>query len=188
MIEDSPYSKLYFEKELPSISLLVPKQSFHLGSFSKTLAPALRIGWIRADKKLLQPLIAYKEAMDLHTNGLVQHILDDYLKDETHYKKHLEILRFTYHDKMEFFAQMIAELLPNFIFEKPKGGMFIYGRFENVDTSALLEKCLEKKVLFVPGVEFYTHNKINNEIRFNFTNASKEEIRKGLNTIKNRLH
>jgi len=54
MIEDSPYSKLYFDKELPSISLLVPKQSFHLGSFSKTLAPAFHIRWIRADKKLLQ--------------------------------------------------------------------------------------------------------------------------------------
>ncbi len=184
MIEDSPYSKLYFEEELPSISSLVPKQSFHLGSFSKTLAPALRIGWIRADKNLLQPLIAYKEAMDLHTNGLVQYILDDYLEDENHYKKHLALLRATYHDKMEFFAQILGELLPDFLFSKPKGGMFIYGKFENIDTSKLVQKCLEKEVLFVPGVEFYTHKNINNEIRFNFTNASKEEIKKGLTTIK----
>jgi len=55
------------------------KNSFHLGSFSKILAPSLRIGWIRADKELLKPLISYKEAMDLHTNGLSQYILNDYL-------------------------------------------------------------------------------------------------------------
>lgn len=187
MIEDSPYSKLYFEKELPSISSLIPKQSFHLGSFSKTLAPALRIGWIRADKKLLQPLISYKEAMDLHTNGLVQHILNDYLEDENHYKKHLEVLRVTYQDKMKFFVQMLDELLPSFLFTKPKGGMFIYGRFEGIDTFELVQKCLEKEVLFVPGIEFYTHKNINNEIRFNFTNASKEEIKEGLKIIKNIL-
>ena len=183
MIEDSPYSKLYFEEEMPSISTLIPKQSFHLGSFSKTLAPALRIGWIRADKKLLQPLIAYKEAMDLHTNGLVQHILDAYLEEGNHYKNHLDILRNAYHDKMEFFVQMLDELLPSFIYAKPKGGMFIYGRFTDINTSVLVQKCLEKEVLFVPGAEFYTHEKVNNEIRFNFTNASREEIKKGLMII-----
>jgi len=59
IIEDAPYSKLYFQEEQKSISSLLPKQSYHLGTFSKTLAPALRIGWIRADKTLLEPLIAY---------------------------------------------------------------------------------------------------------------------------------
>lgn len=183
MIEDTPYSKLYFEEELPSISALIPKQSFYLGSFSKTLSPALRIGWIRADKKLLQPLIAYKEAMDLHTNGLVQHILNDYLTDESNYKKHLALLRGTYHDKMLYFTQMLDALLPSFIYTKPKGGMFIYGSIKGIDTSKLVQKCLEKEVVFVPGREFYTHEEKNNEIRFNFTHASKEEIKKGLMAI-----
>ncbi len=184
LIEDSPYNKLYFHAPLPSISLLIPKNSFHLGSFSKSLAPALRIGWIRADKKLLEPLIAYKEAMDLHTNGLVQHILDAYLEKETNYEAHLEMLRDSYHDKMLYFTSILNELLPSFIYNKPKGGMFIYGKFKGIDTTILLQKCLEKEVLFVPGAEFYTHNNITNEIRFNFTHSTKEQIKKGLTIIK----
>ena len=81
LIEDAPYSELYFKEKNQSISALLPDQSFHLGSFSKALAPSLRLGWIRADKTLLEPLLAYKEAMDLHSNGLSQAIVDHYLTD-----------------------------------------------------------------------------------------------------------
>ena len=187
LIEDSPYSKLYFKREYKSISSMIPNQSYHLGSFSKTLAPALRIGWIRADTKLLQPLIAYKEAMDLHTNGLVQYILNDYLEDMNSYENHLVLLRKDYHRKMLFFSKMLDHVLPSFIYRKPKGGMFIYGKFINIDTSSLVKKCLKKGVVFVPGVEFYLDDKNKNEIRFNFTNASQKDIINGLEIIKNVL-
>jgi len=184
LIEDSPYSKLYFKRAYKSISSLVPRQSYSLGSFSKTLAPALRIGWIRADAKLLEPLIGYKEAMDLHTNGLVQYILNDYLEDMSSYEDHLALLRKEYHRKMLFFSKMLDQILPSFIYIKPKGGMFIYGKFINVDTSSLVEKCLEKGVVFVPGIEFYLDDKNKNEIRFNFTNARQKDIMDGLQIIK----
>ena len=187
LIEDSPYSKLYFEEEYPSISSLIPKQSFHLGTFSKTLAPALRIGWIRADRELLEPLIAYKETMDLHTNGLAQQIVDDYLGVKNQYAKHLEMLRKDYKNKMEFFAEKLDEILPQFIYNKPKGGMFIYGKFLGVDSSVLLQRCLEKEVVFVPGVEFYLGDEVRGEIRFNFTNASYDEVVKGLKVISKSL-
>jgi len=183
LIEDAPYSELYFEDDLPSISSMVPNQSYHLGTFSKTLAPALRIGWIRADKKLLEPLIPYKEAMDLHSNGLSQTILDDYLSDMTQYKEHLEVLREAYRKKMEFFAVTIDEVLPTFNYKRPKGGMFIYGSFPNVDTSKLLKQALAHGVVFVPGTEFYNHEECNNEIRFNFSLASEEEVLLGLAMI-----
>lgn len=183
LIEDSPYQKLYFKEEYKSISSMIPNQSYHLGSFSKTLAPALRIGWIRADKRLLQPLIAYKEAMDLHTNGLAQYILNDYLKERNTYKNHLIVIRKAYHEKMRFFSKMLDQILPNFIYVKPKGGMFIYGKFKHIDTSILLKECLNNGVVFVPGVEFYLENENENEIRFNFTNASQNDIIDGLRMI-----
>ncbi len=184
LIEDGPYSRIYFEQMYPSISSLIPKQSFHLGSFSKTLAPALRVGWIRSDKKLLQPLIAYKEAMDLHTNGLAQHMLNEYLEDPNLYKEHLSTLRESYHNKMKFFTKTLDRLLPTFIYTKPKGGMFVYGTLPDIDTSDLVQKCLEQNVIFVPGIEFYIHSKNKNEIRFNFSHASYEEMEIGLKIIK----
>jgi len=187
IIEDAPYTELYFEKRNSVISKNLPKNSFHLGSFSKTLAPSLRIGWIRADESLLNPLIPYKEAMDLHTNGLSQYILNDYLSDINKYKEHIAILRKEYKTKMLTFKKYLEIYLPSFEYVEPKGGMFFYGKLKDVDTSLFVQECLKKDVVFVPGIEFYNDNNIQDEIRFNFTHSSEDEIKKGLLTIKNVL-
>ncbi|MEA3384065.1 MAG: PLP-dependent aminotransferase family protein [Campylobacterota bacterium] len=180
LIEDSPYTNLYFDKKSISISSMVPNNSFHLGSFSKTLAPALRIGWIRANTKLLEPLIAYKEAMDLHTSGLSQHILNDYLFCLDDYSSHIKKLRKSYKKKMQVFCSYLDDILPEFEYEKPKGGMFIYGKLPNIDTKILVQKCLEAGVVFVPGEEFYKHTNIKDEIRFNFTSVTAKQMEIGL--------
>lgn len=183
LIEDSPYSELYFDTKNTMISASIPKNSFHLGSFSKTLAPGLRIGWIRADKELLQPLISYKEAMDLHTNGLSQYILDDYLNDINKYKQHLDTLRREYKNKMLLFKKYLDLYLPEFEYLEPKGGMFIYGKLPNIDTSLFIQECLKYEIIFVPGNEFYSDNSIKDEIRFNFTHTNENDIKKGLSKI-----
>ena len=183
LIEDSPYSELYFDRKNTMISASIPENSFHLGSFSKTLAPSLRIGWIRADEELLHPLISYKEAMDLHTNGLSQYILDDYLSDINRYKKHLDTLRAEYKNKMLLFKKYLDLYLPQFEYIEPKGGMFIYGRLPDIDTALFIQECLKHEVIFVPGNEFYSDDSIINEIRFNFTHTTKNEIEKGLQII-----
>jgi len=183
LIEDSPYSELYFDTKNTMISASLPQNSFHLGSFSKTLAPSLRIGWIRADKELLQPLISYKEAMDLHTNGLSQYILDDYLNDIGKYKKHLDTLRSAYKNKMLIFKKYLDLFIPEFEYLEPKGGMFIYGKLSNIDTSLFIQECLKHEVIFVPGIEFYSDDSINDEIRFNFTHTNENDIKKGLSKI-----
>jgi len=181
LIEDAPYTELYFDKPYQSISQALPKQSYHLGSFSKVLAPALRIGWIRANKSLLTPLIAYKETMDLHTSSITQAIAYEYLKDTKQFNEHLETLRSAYKEKMLYFANALDEILPSFEYNRPKGGMFIYGRFKSVDTTDLVQKCLEKGVVFVPGIEFGGRS---DEIRFNFTHSSFAQICEGLKRIR----
>jgi len=183
LIEDAPYSEIYFQHKNPSISSLIQKQSFHLGSFSKVLAPSLRLGWIRADQRLLEPLIAYKETMDLHSNGLSQYILDHYLTDMHSYKAHTKLLRKMYGKKMQVFKSYLDELLPEFVYSVPQGGMFIYGRLPQIDASSLLQACLKRGVLFVPGNEFYKEEQGKDEIRFNFTNASSKEVYRGLKII-----
>jgi len=181
LIEDAPYSDLYFDKPYQSISQALPKQSYHLGSFSKVLAPALRIGWIRADKALLTPLIAYKEAMDLHTSGITQAIAYEYIKDTEQFREHLETLRAAYKEKMLYFANALDKILPSFKYTRPKGGMFIYGRFKGVDTTNLVQECLKRGIVFVPGSEFGGKA---DEIRFNFTHSNFAQIREGLERIK----
>jgi len=183
LIEDSPYSKLYFENEFESISKYIPNDSYHLGSFSKILSPGLRIGWIRASEDLLEPLIAYKEAMDLHTSTLSQYILNDYLKNDNSFAEHKDKLRRVYKKKLQIFTTYLDELLPEFIYDKPKGGMFIYGRLNHVNTSVLVQKCLKQGVVFVPGSEFYNDKNNQSEIRFNFTHSSSKEIYNGLRII-----
>lgn len=183
LIEDSPYTQLYFEEKTKSISSQIPHNSFHLGSFSKTLSPSLRIGWIRADKMLLDQLMIIKESIDLHSCGISQYILNEYLNDENRYKKHLQTIRDDYKNKAEFFCEMLDKYLPKFKYEKPKGGMFIYGKFEEIDTFELVQESLKQKVVFVPGNQFYIDKKPNGEIRFNFTHSSFEEIEKGIKTI-----
>ncbi|PLY08604.1 MAG: PLP-dependent aminotransferase family protein [Arcobacter sp.] len=183
IIEDSPYSELFFEEKNRSISSLIPNNSFHLGSFSKTLSPSLRIGWIRASKKLIQELLVIKESIDLHSCGLSQHLLNEYLKDDKKYQMHLEILRKFYKEKSEYFCKQLDTYLPEFSYIKPKGGMFVYGEFKGIDSFELLNKCMKKKVVFVPGCEFYLNNKNFYEIRFNFTNSSLDDITKGIKII-----
>ena len=184
MIEDSPYTELYFEEKSICMSKYLPTNSFHLGSFSKTLAPSLRIGWIRADESLLNPLIPYKEAMDLHTNGLSQHILNDYLNDIEQYKHHINHLREEYKSKMLVFKKYLDLYLPSFEYSEPKGGMFIFGTLKDIDTSVFVYECLKSDVVFVPGIEFYNDDKIKDKIRFNFTHSKPADIREGLLTIK----
>ncbi len=181
LIEDAPYSELYFDQPYQSISQLLSKQSYHLGSFSKVLAPALRIGWIRADKLLLRPLIAYKETMDLHTSSITQHIIYTYLQNIKGYQQHLSTLRTQYAKKMHHFADLLDRHLPSFCYQRPKGGMFIYGKLEGIDTMELVRESIGHDVVFVPGCEF---GGTYDEIRFNFTHSSFEEMERGLERIK----
>ena len=187
IIEDAPYSELYFEEKSKSISSEIPNNSFHLGSFSKTLTPSFRIGWVRANEEIIASLTMIKETIDLHSSGISQYILDEYLKDETKYKKHLELLRSKYKEKMEYFVKALEETLPEFQFEKPKGGMFVYGKLANIDTKALVYEALKKKVVYVPGSEFYLENTLCDEIRFNYTHSTKEEVKIGLERLKSIL-
>lgn len=188
LIEDSPYSELYFDKRVPYISQKLPKNSFHLGSFSKTLAPSYRIGWIRADKRLIQSIIIIKESIDLHSSGFIQYILALYLQDDEKYEKHLQKIRDDYSKKANYFSQQLNIIMPEFKHQKPKGGMFLYGTFgKGIDTFALVQKCLKKKVVYVPGNQFYIDKVPNGEIRFNYTHSTFEQIQKGIELIKDCL-
>jgi 2-aminoadipate transaminase len=170
---------------MPYISAKLPKNSFHLGSFSKTLVPSYRIGWIRADESLIQSIIIIKESMDLHSSGFVQFVLADYLKDDEKYERHLQEIRDDYGQKAKYFSEQLNIILPEFKHQTPKGGMFLYGSLgDEIDTFKLVYECLKKKVVYVPGNQFYIDKVPNGEIRFNYTHATTEQIQKGIKLIR----
>lgn len=184
VIEDAPYSDLYFEEKLPSLSQYLPDQSYHLGSFSKTLAPSLRLGWIRASREKIAQILPIKESVDLHTCTLSQYLVIEYMKIQgERYEERMDRVRAAYAAKAKFFCDLIDELLPSFLYQKPKGGMFVYGRFEGIDTKALVQEALKNKVVFVPGAEFYPTEVVSDEMRLNFTRASEEQMRQGLQIL-----
>ncbi len=188
IIEDAPYSELYFEKKSNSISSEIPQNSLHLGSFSKTLSPSLRIGWVRANEEIIRELTMIKETIDLHSCSIAQHILNNYLEDATKYEKHLNFLRASYKTKMEDFTQALKNNLSDFKFEMPKGGMFVFGSLPGTDTFDLVQKCMKEKVVYVPANQFYIDSRVSDEIRFNFTHVTKNEMQEGLKRIERILH
>lgn len=181
LIEDGAYSLLDFKGNIQKPISAGYKKSFHLGSFSKIIAPGLRVGWIRAEEKYINEMLVFKEAMDLHTPTLNQMLINEFL-EENSLDKHLEIVRNDYESKMNFMSKCFKQYLPSFEFAKPKGGMFIYGKFQ-CDGMLLAKKCLEQNVAFVPASVFYNYENISNEARFNFTNANFEDIEKGIKII-----
>ncbi|MDD2450453.1 MAG: PLP-dependent aminotransferase family protein [Sulfurovum sp.] len=187
LIEDAPYSELYFDQKMPSISSLIPDNSFHLGSFSKVLSPSLRIGWVRANEEMIKRLTMIKETIDLHSCGISQYILDHYLEDLNSYQNHLDSLRGAYKAKMHVFTKALQENLKDFQLEAPKGGMFVFGSLPGVDTFELVQKCIKEKVVYVPANQFYLDKPISDEIRFNFTYTAPHEVEEGLQRINKAL-
>lgn len=181
LIEDGAYSFLDFEGNIQKPISALYKKSFHLGSFSKIIAPGLRVGWIRAHKSLIEDILVAKESLDLHTPTLTQMIISKYLEDNDLFE-HLSKIRNEYKDKMEFMSSCFEQYLPSFSFTKPKGGMFIYGFFKE-DSFKIAQEALKKNVAFVPATVFYSNNTDSREARFNFSNATKEQIEEGIKTI-----
>jgi len=183
VVEDGAYMELFFDERLPIMATLAPSNVLHVGSFSKILAPGLRLGWIRGEEELLKPILALKERADLHTSTLSQMIADEFWGDGG-FDGHLEDIRDIYVTKAKYLSKQLCLKIPEFVFEEPRGGMFIYGSFPHgTDTRALAYACLAEGAVFVPGGEFYEGSPVNNDARFNFTHTSFEQMERGVDII-----
>lgn len=161
MIEDAAYSLLNFKGKIKKpICSFYKDKSYHLGTFSKIVAPGLRVGWIRANKELIEKILVVKESLDLHTSTFNQMLIDSYLDDNDLFK-HIKKNAKNYKKRMNYMAECMEKYLPNFEFERPKGGMFIYGKFNNIkDSMQLATKALEKKLLLFQHKFFILMNKL----------------------------
>jgi 2-aminoadipate transaminase len=184
IVEDDPYGFLYYdEAPIPPLRALDDEWVFYLGSFSKIMAPALRLGWMVAPQALLPKLTVVKEAGDLESSALTQRAVARYLA-AGHLPAHLARLRQTYGRRR---AAMLAALARHFPatarWTEPRGGMFIWVELPPaVDTADLLETAIaQEQVAFIPGFAFAVPgHDVHNCLRLNFSNCTVEEIEDGV--------
>lgn len=186
IIEDNPYIDLRFEGSgSGSFFHYLPRKTILLGTFSKTIVPGFRIGWVVAPDKLMEKLIIAKQAADLHTNVFTQMVLHRYLSDYNN-EEHIRRIINVYGQQCIIMVQAIEKYFPSDIeFTKPQGGMFLWVKLPgNLSSLDLFRIALEKQVAFVPGDPFYTDNrKFYSAFRLNFSCSDPATIKEGIGRI-----
>jgi 2-aminoadipate transaminase len=184
-IEDDAYGELTFDgTALPSIRQFLPEQTIITGSFSKILAPGMRLGWAVAPPQIMDQLIIAKQASDLHSNYLSQRIAHEYLLNEDIDKRIAEI-RETYKQHCGLMVSLIRELMPESVTcTHPRGGMFVWMTLpEKISSMEVFDKAIRNCVAVLPGTPFYVDGGGNNTLRVNFSNATPEKIQVGIERL-----
>ncbi len=191
IVEDDPYGDLCYGSERPEplaaldIALYGKlRHVIYLSSFSKIVAPGLRIGWVAAPTGLFHKLAHAKQGLDLHTGSLAQAtafeachngLLDD----------HVPRIRATYRTRRDTLLVALAEQMPPGVrWTHPEGGMFIWLTLpEQIDATELLYAALEQQVAFVPGATFHANGGGTSTLRLNFSHCAPERITEGIRRL-----
>ena len=184
LVEDEPYRELYYNdrEALPALAALYDGPSISLGSFSKIVAPGMRLGWIRADRRLIDKLLVAKQATDLHTSSFNQIVLYNYLSGRTLDSRLVELRR-CYRERRDAMSDALRTFLPRAEFADPQGGMFHWVRLPGIDTAGIFRDVLEAGVAYVPGTSFYAHTPDTETMRLNFTNSAPDVIVDGVRRL-----
>jgi len=186
VIEDDPYGELRYDGEdVPPICTLIPERTVYLGTFSKTLSPGLRLGWIICPEVLIQRFVQAKQGSDLHTGTFAQYIANDICQRGL-LKPHVRRLRRVYRERRDVMVDALSELWPEGCsWTRPQGGLFLWARVpEAIDTAELLKDALAEKVAYVPGVHFYPNaDGGHHAMRLNFSYSTPEAIVEGVRRL-----
>ena len=178
IVEDNPYGDLWFdEPPPPPLSAAAGNSAVYLGSFSKVLAPGLRLGYIVSPPLLYPKLLQAKQAADLHTPGFNQRVVHEVIKDGF-LTQHVPTIRARYkaqRDAMQ--AALLAHMPPGVHWAPPIGGMFFWLTLPaHIDAAALLPQAVEAGMAFVPGTTFFPAGGHANTLRLSFVTASPAQI------------
>ncbi len=186
VLEDDPYGRLrYRGVDIPPVKHWDEAgRVIYASTFSKTIAPGLRLGWVVAPPEILSRLLILKQASDLHTSSFDQRVAYAYLTqcDEA---AHVESIRRAYGERFSVMDGALREELPaGYSWTHPEGGMFLWvtGPVE-LDSLKLLARAVERQVAFVPGRDFFPAEGGSNYLRLNFSNSTPDRIREGVRRL-----
>ncbi len=180
VVEDDPYGELWYDVPPPPPLRAYWDEVLFLGTFSKTLAPGLRVGWLVAPARLMKPLIDAKEAADIQSDRLLQRALAACITSPW-YEEHLRTARAVYAERCRLLVEVLTRELGDFAqWSVPRGGFFLWVTLaSDTDTAALLPACAEAGVTYVPGAEFYPEHRPSSSFRLGFTTLTREELVEG---------
>jgi 2-aminoadipate transaminase len=189
IMEDNPYGDLWFDQAPPApLTARNPEGGIYLGSFSKVLAPGLRMGFIVAPKAVYPKLLQAKQAADLHSPSFNQRLIFEVMKDGF-LDRHVPTIRALYKSQRDAMLQALAQHFPNaaaqpdhsLTWNTPAGGMFLWARLPaGMNAVDLLPHAEDKGVAFVPGAPFYAGEPDTRSMRLSFVTPSVEEIHRGV--------
>ena len=185
IIEDDPYGDIFFDGEdLEPLYSYMPEKTILLGSFSKSIAPGLRLGWMVANPEVIQKATIMKQASDLHSGNLTQYILHRFLTTHS-LDAHLKKIRDNYRFQRDTMMSCLKYYFPATItYTIPQGGMFAWVTLPaEITARELLAKALEQQIIFVPGDSFYATNPDSQTIRLNYSNVDEATMRKAMNVL-----
>lgn len=192
VIEDAAYEQLYYDHEpLPSLQALDSAAAgidhgrvIYCGTFSKTVVPGLRIGWIVAPRPVIEKLVLIKQAGDLHTSGLNQMAMLAVAQEIV--PGHAGRVRDAYRTRRDTMLGALEASMPAGVrWTRPAGGMFLWLSLpEHIDAAVLLERAIETaNVAFVPGAAFYPDRSVRNALRLSFSLNPPAEIELGISRL-----
>src|ERR1700751_1794200 len=200
IIEDDPYGQLRYEGEHLTPLVVLDRKNLrrdegysignviYLSTFSKTLAPGLRLGWIVAPPEVISRLVQLKQGADLHSSTFVQIVAYEVARDNF-LDEHVKLIRRVYRDRRDVMFDALTQYFPPEVtWTRPKGGLFLWVTLpEGMDAQKLFETALRENVAFVPGDCFYAPNGHQEEarrhLRLNFSAAPPDQIREGVRRL-----
>jgi len=196
IVEDDPYGQLRYEGEhLPPIVALDSQYRqengthysgnvIYMSTFSKILAPGIRLAWVIAPKEVIRRLVMAKQAADLHTATFNQMVAYEVGKGGF-LDEHVKVIRRVYKERRDVMLEMMEELFPAEVhWTRPQGGMFLWVTMpKGWDAAEVLRLAIERKVAFVPGAPFHPNGGGENTMRINFSYSSPETIREGITRL-----
>ena len=182
VVEDNPYGELWFDAPPPPpIAARMGESAVYLGSFSKVLAPGLRLGYLLAPPLLYPKLLQAKQAADLHTPGFNQRVVYEVIKDGF-LRQHVPTVRARYKLHRDAMRAALEQHMPaGCRWNVPSGGMFFWVELPpQLDATALLPRAVEAGMAFVPGAPFFAGGGHANTLRLSFVTVAPQLITQGV--------